>query len=314
MTTTPPLTGARARRAAARLAAEQEGVLSRRQLYAAGVPRWLVRAELRVGRWQRTGRQTVAVHNGPLGAEARRWVAVLEAGPKAALDGVTSLQDAGIDALTDDVIWLIVKKGTRKVRLAGVHIKESRRFDEADIVTDGIRRTKPAVAAVHAALWARTDKQATYFLSLVVQQGKTGPAGLAEAACAVRRHPRRRLLATVVLDLADGCRSLGELDVARAMRRRGLPEPSRQAVRTRPSGTQYLDADFPAYGVTLEIDGSQHDLPQQRLSDLLRDLGLASEQRTVVRLPLVAWRLDEEAVLDALEELFRSRGWRRPAA
>jgi hypothetical protein len=33
-----------------------------------------------------------------------------------------------------------------------------------------------------------------------------------------------------------------------------------------------------------------------------------------VRIPLVAWRLDEGAVLDGLEVLFRSRGWRRPAA
>ena len=59
---------------------------------------------------------------------------------------------------------------------------------------------------------------------------------------------------------------------------------------------------------------SQHDLPDQRLADLLRDLGLATDHRTVVRIPLVAWRLDEEAVLDALEGLFLSRGWRRPAA
>jgi very-short-patch-repair endonuclease len=98
------------------------------------------------------------------------------------------------------------------------------------------------------------------------------------------------------------------------MRSRGLPEPARQAVRRRPSGTQYLDADFPDHGVALEVDGSQHDLPAQRLSDLLRDLGLASEGRTTVRVPLVAWRLDESAVLDGLEALFVSRGWRRPTA
>lgn len=111
-----------------------------------------------------------------------------------------------------------------------------------------------------------------------------------------------------------GVRSLGELDVGRAMRRRGLPEPARQVLRRRPSGTQYLDADFPEQGITLEVDGAQHDLPDARLADLLRDLDLAAGRRTVVRLPLVAWRLDEGAVLDGLEALFLSRGWRRPAA
>jgi very-short-patch-repair endonuclease len=85
-------------------------------------------------------------------------------------------------------------------------------------------------------------------------------------------------------------------------------------VRRRPSGTQYLDADFPAYGVSVEIDGAQHDLPAHRLADLLRDLGLAAEGRTTVRIPLVAWRLDQEAVLDGLERLFQARGWRRAAA
>jgi hypothetical protein len=70
-----------ARQTAAHLAGEQGGAVSRRQLYAAGIPRWLVRLELRARRWQRSGQQTVVVHNGPLDAATWRWVAVLEAGP-----------------------------------------------------------------------------------------------------------------------------------------------------------------------------------------------------------------------------------------
>ena len=303
-----------ARLTAAGLARGQSGVVSRRQLYGAGVPRWLPLLELRTGRWQRTGRQTLALHNGPLDAATRRWVAVLELGPRAALDGVSALQAAGLEHLADDVLTVAVPRGTRRRRLRGVRIRETRRLRQDDVVRTGVPRTMPAVAAVHAALWAASDKQATFFLTLAVQQGLCRPSDLSDAATAVRRHARRRLLSQVVLDLADGSRSLGELDVARAMRSRGLPEPVRQAVRQRPSGTEYLDADFPSYAVSLEVDGWQHDLPQQRLADLLRDLGLATEGRTTVRIPLVAWRLDEAAVLDGLEQLFRSRGWRRPAA
>jgi very-short-patch-repair endonuclease len=289
-------------------------VVSRRQLYAAGVPRWLVRLELRARRWQRGGQQTVVVHNGPLDAPTRRWVAVLEAGPRAALDGVSALQAAGLEVLTDEVVVVAVPRGTRRRRIRGTRVRETRRYRAQDVVQTGIPRTAPAVAALHAALWAATDRQATYLLTLAVQQGLCRPAALSDAATAVRRHPRRRLVAQVVLDLAQGSRSLGELDVARAMRRRGLPEPARQSVRRRPSGTEYLDADFPDHEVTVEVDGVQHDLPDQRLADLVRDVVLATEGRTVVRIPLVAWRLDEEAVLDALEGLFGSRGWRRPAA
>jgi very-short-patch-repair endonuclease len=283
------------------------------QLLAAGGSPWLLRLEVRAG--LAVDRPADArLHNGPLDAATRRWVAVLELGPRAALDGVSALQASGLEHLTDDLVTVAVPKGARRRRLPGVRVRETRRYRVEDVVRRGVPRTAPAVAAVHAALWAATDKQATYFLTLAVQQGLCRPSELSDAATAVRRHPRRRLLAQVVLDLADGSRSLGELDVARALRTRGLPEPVRQAVRRRPSGTQYLDADFPSYDVSLEIDGSQHDLPGQRLADLLRDLGLATEGRTTVRIPLVAWRLDEGAVLDGLEVLFRSRGWRRPAA
>lgn len=297
-----------------RLAADQAGVVGRRQLLRAGVPRWLLRAELRVGRWQRTGRQSVAVHNGPLDAAARRWVALLEAGPRAALDGVSALQAAGLTVLTDDVVHLIVAKGWRRVVVPGARVHESRRWRESDIEGTGPRRTRPATAALHGALWARTDREATYLLVLAVQQGLVTPELLAEELATVRRHGRRRLVQGVVVELLGGVRSLGELDVAAAMRRRGLPEPERQAVRRRASGTQYLDADFPAYGVTLEVDGWQHDLPDARLQDLLRDLELAAEERVVVRIPLVAWRLGQEAVLDGLERLFRRRGWRGTVA
>lgn len=303
-----------ARLTATQLAADQSGAVALRQLYAAGVPRWLVRLELRAGRWQRSGRQTVVVHNGPIDGPTRRWVAVLEAGPRAALDGVSALQAAGLDVLTDELVVVAVPRGTRRRRVRGARIRETRRYREQDVLRSGIPRTLPAVAALHAALWAVTDRQATYLLTVAVQQGLCRPAALSDAATAVRRHPRRRLVAQVVLDLAEGCRSLGELDVARAMRTRGLPEPARQAMRRRPSGTQYLDADFPDHDVTLEVDGVQHDLPDQRLADLVRDVVLATEGRTVVRIPLVAWRLDEDAVLEALEGLFVSRGWRRPAA
>lgn len=288
--------------------------MSRRQLYAAAVPRWLVRLEVRVGRWQLLGTQVVVLHNGPVSAAARRWAAVLEAGPRAALDGISGLQAAGVEVLTDELITVAVPKGARRRRLRGVRLRETRRYRAEDVVRTGVPRMTPAVSALHAALWAATDRGATFFLTLVVQQGLARPAELSDAAACVRRHPRRTLISRVVLDLADGCRSLGELDVAAAMRGRGLPEPVRQAVRKRASGTQYLDADFPAYGISLEVDGSQHDLPDQRLADLLRDLELATEQRTVVRIPLVAWRLDEQRVLDSLEALFRSRGWVPSAA
>ena len=62
------------------LASNQAGVISRRQLYAAGVTRGQVRANVALGRWRRVGSQAIAVHTGPLAADAQHWAAVFEAG------------------------------------------------------------------------------------------------------------------------------------------------------------------------------------------------------------------------------------------
>jgi len=291
------------------LGREQELVCGRRQLYAAGVPRWLVLREIRGGRWQRTGRQSVALHNGPLTGEARRWVAVLENGPRAALSGTSGLQYDGVTALTDDVIHVFVPRGAPRIRLSGVHRHESRRWREADVVTTGLRRTTPAVSAVMAALWAKTERQATFFLVLSVQQGLCTPAQLAEVLERVRRHRFRKMLWVAVADIAEGARSVGELDVGRALARRGLPKPSRQVKRTRPNGSVYLDLDWEDYGLSMEVDGAQHDLPWLRLTDTVRDLETLAGGAHVMRIPLLAWRLDESRVLDAVEAVFRSRGW-----
>ena len=308
------LAAERGLRAARAIGSTQEQVVGRRALYAADVPRWLVRRELRVGRWQRAGRQSVVLHNGPLSVAARRWVAVLELGPRAALAGITALQHEGLAVLTDTDIHVIVPRGATRRKLHGVVRHESRRFRETNVRTSGIRRTIPAVSAVQAALWAVTVRQATYLLVVTVQQQLCRVDELADVLATVHRHRWRLPLLTALDDLAGGVRSLGELDVAQAMRGRGLPEPDRQAVRRRASGTEYLDAAFDGYGINLEVDGVQHELPWARLADLLRDLRLAAEGDTVVRIPLVAWRVDSGRVLDALEALFRSRGWKPAAA
>ena len=71
--------------------------MSRDELQLLGVDDRMIRREVAAGRWRVHGRQTVAVHTGPLSEEAHRWRAVWETGSRiAALDGVTALQAAGM--------------------------------------------------------------------------------------------------------------------------------------------------------------------------------------------------------------------------
>lgn len=303
---------ARGRATARALAEPQSWAVGRRQLAAEGVPRWVVKLELRTGRWQRQGRQALVVHNGPLSEATLRAIAVLEVGSKGALDGVSALLAAGATGLTDTGLVVSTPKGSTPRRPAGVRVRETRRFREEDVLTAGVRRMRPAVAALHAALWAVSDRQATLFLMIAVQQKLARVEDIATALARVRRHKRRRMLTALLVDLAGGVHSLGELDVGAGLQRRGLPVPTRQAIRKRPSGTEYLDCEFLEYDLVLEVDGVGHNEVLQQLSDLVRDIRLASEGRTVIRIPLSAWRLDEEAVLTVLEDLFVARGWVRP--
>lgn len=306
---------AQGRAACLAIAEDQDLVVARRQLTARKIPRWVLQLELRARRWRRGGRQTVVVHNGPWTLPTRQVIAVFEVGSAAALDGVSALQRAGLKGLTDEHVVVSTARGSTPQRPRGVVVKETRRFREDDVVImSGIRCMRPAVAAVHAALWAKTDRQATLFLIMTVQQGLASVADLMDVTARIRRDRRRLMIRSLLPELAGGAQSLGELDVARALRRRGLPEPIRQSIRKRHDGKEYLDCEFPDYDLVIEIDGAGHLEALVVLADLLRDLTLAAERKTVIRIPLIAWRLDEEAVLDRLEQLFRSRGWGSQAA
>lgn len=309
----PWLDAAAAALASADIARDQDGVVSRPQLVRARVPRWFIRREVKARRWRRAGRQTLVVHCGPLSERARRWIALLETSPRAALDGVTAMQEAGA-VLKDKDIHIIAPQGSRPVRRNGVVVRESRLFREEDVTTVGIRRMLPPAATASAARWAKSDRQATLFVLMCVQQKLASVDAVRAALERLPRSRRRAMLLEVIAAAAGGVHSLGELDVSADLRRRGLPEPDRQAVRRRESGTQYLDCDFPAYDVVLEIDGAGHAEPSQRLSDLLRDLTEVAGGRFVIRLPLEIYYLDREAVLDRLDAVFVARGWVRGQA
>lgn len=297
-----------------RIADSQHGVLSRRQLYAAGVTRWELQAELRAERWRLHGRQTVATHTGDLDIMAFLWFAVAEAGPRAALDGLSALIAAGLVGLTQHPARVSIPRGARPVRARGIDVRQTRRLQPTDLCGAGIPRVRPDIAAIRAGIWAMSDRQAATILAMVVQQRIATAQALGRALLEVRRDRRRRFLEAVVLDLLDGAHSLGELDFAVLCRRRGLPAPDRQVVRQGPKGRVYLDVRWGAYGVLVEVDGAQHREIHAVVPDALRqnDVSLAGD--LVLRIPLLALRVSPEAFMDQVEQALATRGWTRLAA
>lgn len=304
----PVLTAARA------VGAGQGHVISRRQLYALGVTRWQVSGEVRARRWQLIGDQSVCLHNGPVEEVGHRWAAVFQGGPRACLDGASALVADGLERFTIERVRVSVPRGARVRRTKRFDIRQTRRWSASDLARGGIPRTRPAVAALRGALWAATDRQATYLLTIVVQQGLATPEQIGHELLRIRRDRRRSLLHTVVNDLLDGARALGELDVVGELRRRGLPAPEHQVLRRDARHRYYLDLSWPAYRLVVEVDGIHHTWAENVVADALRQNSLVLAGDVVLRLPLLGMRLEPDDFFAQIEQGLRLGGWQRAAA
>lgn len=276
-------------------------------MYEQGLTRAEVRAEVKGGRWKRRGGQCLQV--GPGDHTSRWWQALFEVGPRAVLDGVTALQAAGLTTISEDVVHVSVPKSANPRRCRGVRVHETRRYRAEDVVREGIPRMRPATAAVHAALWARSPRQAALFIVAPVQQRLVSVPDLAEAIALVKRHPRRRLLQQLLHDVANGIESIGERDFAQACRRRGWPKPTRQGMRRLPSGRVFYDVWWAGFRVRVELDGMQHLRVELAGPDALKQNAAALEGDVVIRIPFFAFRADPEPFLDQVDAALRAGGW-----
>jgi hypothetical protein len=284
-------------------AADQGGVVSRIQAYDVGVSRAQVRANVRARRWRRVGSQTISLTTGPLSRSGQLWSAVFEAGPRAFLDGTAALEVAGLRHFSPRPVRVSVPRGARVRRARGLDIRQTRRWSSADVAAVGIPRSRPAVAAIRAALWARSDKQAALVLTMVVQQGIASAEALGPEMLRVRRDKRRRLLHSVLLDLLGGVRSLGELEFARECRRRGIPEPDRQVVRRSRSGRYHLDAYWDEWGLVVETWAGQV------VGDALRQNDLMLTSARILRLPLLGLRVASDDFFEQIGAALEMGGW-----
>lgn len=294
----------------AELSQTQGGVMSRSQLYRLGISRGEVRANVYAQRWRRIGVHVLVVDPLGLGKDGRLWAAVLEAGPRAALDADAALLVCGLENYVEPRIRVSVPRGARiRHRATLVNIRQTRRWRAEDIVYSGKPpHIRAPVAAIHAALWAATARQAELLLTMVVQQGICRLDELAAAFLAVRRDRRRAMIHSLLIDLAGGVRSLNELDVLRGLRDRGLPLPDMQALRRTSRGTYFLDFRWSRWGLVVEVDGIQHNWAQAVVGDALRHNAIAIEGDVVLRLPVLGLRLCPDDFYTQISTALRRAG------
>ena len=285
-------------------------MITRAQLHALGLSSAAIQANVDALRWQPVGVHCLCVTTGPLTDEARLWSAVLEAGPRAYLDGEIALVRAGLTHYVPTTIRVTVPRGARvRHRGSSVDIRQTRRWDPDAKEDVDVPRAKVPGAAIRAGLWARSDRQAMLVVTMVVQQKLATVAEIAAELLKVKRDRRRSLLASLLVDLAGGIGSLGELDVLRGCRERGLPEPDSQVMRRTAGGTIYLDFRWHSFRVTVEVDGVQHGWVENSVADALRHNSVAVEGDVVLRLPVLGLKVCPDEFFAQVEQALVGRGW-----
>lgn len=293
------------------LTRHQDGVASLAQLYDLGITYDEIRAELSAGRWHRLGRRTLSTVGPEPSRHAARWRRALwEVGGGASLDGTTALLAWGLTGWREPLVHVSVPPGVRYRKVDGVRVHVLRQ--RGRVVTGGVPRTAPESAALRAAMWARSDREAATVMSMAVQQGKVPAARLMALWRSTSRCPRRAFLEQILPLVCDGAQALSEIDFAMLGRARGWPEPDRQAVVTTTAGRVYLDVRFAAYGVLAEINGVQHYQGLAPVEDALRRNDHAIGSDTALEIPAVGLVLSPRPFLDQVEAALRKGGWRGP--
>ncbi|MBB3042256.1 hypothetical protein [Nocardioides soli] len=266
--------------ALAALLAQQDGVVSRRQLRSLGAQRHDIDRLLRRHRLAQSHPRVYVDHTGPLTPRQRAWAAVLYAAP-AALSGRSALADPEPNA----PVHVSIDASRRLTAPDGVRIQRRRDFAAQVLWNASPPRLRYDAAVLDLVEEASDEMAVVRLLSDAIGSRRTTVARLRSTLAGRSRMPRRRWLSRLLDDLATGaCSVLEHAYLTRVERAHGLPLPDRQAVRTGVAGREYRDASY-AVGVTVELDGRLgHASFDGGGRDADRDLDDHADGREAVRL------------------------------
>ena len=296
--------------AVADLLAQQDGVVTRKQLLEAELSQAQVETLLR-------RRDLVVVHPGvylthtgtPTWSQ-RSWAAILYAG-RSALHVESALHQPGKQPAPKGPIHVAVDWSRRVVPRHGVRIHRVRELEDKVQWNLSPPRVRLEVAAVEAAHRAADDLEAISALAAPVGSRRTVASRLQVEIERRGRLRRRDLLTSLLADLENGTHSVLEHGyLARVLRPHGLPEPTAQQVPiTGGGGTQYRDAGHADLDLSVELDGTLHDGSETRDDDADRDLDDLARGKITTRLRYRQVFATPCRTAARLADVFRVRGW-----
>ena len=270
------------------LLTSQQQMVARRQLLPLGIEWEGVRDQVRARRWVVHTPRVVGTTTGALTWEQRCWLAVLHAGPRSLLGGLSAAEVLGLTGWHRETITVLVDDELAFEPVEGVRFFRSRRpFELLRSPRPGIPggRLEPSVL-----LWAAYEaptRAAHGILAAAVQQRLTTAERLIEWVDLLRPLRRAGSFKRTLGDIAGGAQSGAELDVRRMCRRFALRLPDRQRPRRDRAGKRrWTDCewDLPDGSVlVLEVDGSFHVEVMAWNADIKRARSITTRQRVVVR-------------------------------
>ncbi len=257
----------------------QDGVISRRQALAAGLPEHEIRRLLRRNEWARAHSGVYVNHTGPLSWPQRAWAAVLYAAPAALC------LESALGTETSLIHVAVTRQRSTLIEPVGVRIHRVAHLQQRVLWNVGPPRMRYEEAALDVACRAGSELDAIAVLANACQSRRTTARRLLEALDSRGRLRGRRWLRTVLVDIADGtCSVLENGYLVRVERAHGLPRATRQKRFSSSVGVCYRDSEY-GERLVVELDGRLfHDSVTARNQDFERDLDAAVDGRSTVRL------------------------------
>jgi very-short-patch-repair endonuclease len=259
---------------------DQDGVVSRVQLLAAGWTDVRIRQRLRARRWQTVHPGVYATFTGDVGHYGRMLAGLLYAGAEAMWSHHTAAEQLGlIKSCTDRPVHVTVPLRRRVQPQQGlvVHrVKDS--LARADSAVPP--RSAPAHAVLDVVDVADSVDDAVAAVAEACQSGRVTVAAIAGVLCERRRLRYRRELGPILDSVAAGSHSLLEVRYHREVEQR---HRLARGTRQRAIDGVFTDVAYEEYGVVVELDGRLHLDPGRRWRDMDRDNRAALRAETTLR-------------------------------
>jgi hypothetical protein len=299
--------------AIAELLAMQSGVVSRRQVLAAGGCDHDIARHLRRRIWARIHEGVYVDHTGQPSWSQHAWAAVLYYWP-AVLDGASALTAFGVRVAgarqPSPRIEVAIDRSRSVTGEVGIAFTRRADFEKQA----QMNLCPPRVRVEHALLTVASRLQcadeAVGVLADACQSRHTTPDRLLEA---LRKRPklrRRQLLLSVLEDVTSGAYSVLERRyLLRVERPHGLPTGARQRKVRSGRRVHYRDVDYVGLHTIVELDGRiGHEAITDRWADLDRDVDAAVRGALTLR---IGWKqvLDPCRLAAAVGRILVARGW-----